>query len=146
MSDLQNQVMSIITDLENGINRESCTECNGTLEKLDDLTTASNAALNLAPNGTGTSDFCPECGEHCTDTLSGFDYIGDALEIDYTVTSSKAFKGASLLVAFGGPNIWIHAKDGCGIVEGHWWGESIQCSYTTDAMDIHGAASELFEC
>ena len=125
MSDLQNQVMSIITDLENGINRESCTECNGTLEK---------------------SDFCPECGKHCTDTLSGFDYIGDALEINYTVTSSKAFKGASFLVAFGGPNIWIHAKDGCGIVEGHWWGESIRCSYTTDAMDIHGAASELFEC
>ena len=125
MSDLKNQVMSISADFENGLNRESCNECSSTLEK---------------------SDFCPECGEHCSDTLSGFDYISDALDIEYTVTSSKEYKGASLLVAFGGPNIWIHAKDGCGIVEGHWWGESIRCSYTTDAMDIHGAASELFEC
>lgn len=120
---IQSQVLSIVADLENGARCESCTECGADL---------------------GKSSFCPECEAHNPDTLSGFDYIADALDINWILDSNREFKGARILVAFGGPNIWIDTYTQT--VEGTWWTESFRASYTNDEMDIEGACAELFEC
>lgn len=122
-NDIKSQVLSIVRDIEQGRQCESCTECGADL---------------------GKSSFCPECEAGNPDTLSGFDYIADVLDINWILDSNRAFKGARLLVAFGGPNIWIDtAKQ---TVEGHWWGDSYTASYSRDEMDIEGACSEWFGC
>ena len=120
---IQSQVLSIVADLENGARCESCVDCGADL---------------------GKSSFCPECEAHNPDTLSGFDYIADALDINWILDSAREFKGARILVAFGGPNIWIDTDKQT--VEGTWWNESFTVSYSNDEMDIKGACAELFEC
>jgi hypothetical protein len=121
--DLKQHVLSIVSDIENGRPCESCTDCGATL---------------------GKSSFCPECETRNPDTLSGFDYIQDVLDINWVLDNHRKYKGARLLVAFGGPNIWINTDTQT--VEGHWWGDSFTVSYSRDEMDINGACSELFNC
>jgi len=76
--------------------------------------------------------------------LSAFDYLQDVLDIEYIVSSKKEYLGARILVAFGGPNIWINTRTKQ--VEGYWWGDSCIMSYDQDAMDLDGALSELYNC
>lgn len=78
------------------------------------------------------------------DFASGFDYLEDALDIQYIVNGDKQFLGARILVAFGGPNIWINTQTKT--VEGYWWGESKFASYHNDEMDVEGAVEELWNC
>ena len=122
-SSVKSHVLSIIADIEQGRQCESCTECGADL---------------------GKSSFCPECETRNPDILSGFDYIADVLDVNWILDSHREFKGARLLVAFGGPNIWINTDTQT--VEGHWWGESFTASYSRDEMDIEGACSEWFGC
>jgi len=83
-------------------------------------------------------DDAPYCAD---DIVTGFDYICDALDIEYRVSNTRTFIGAHVLVAFGGPNIWINTQTDT--VEGHWWGDSYSASYT-DTMNIGDAAEELY--
>ena len=114
---LKEQVLSIINDIENGV-----------------LVTQQDIDDGYHDDGQY------EAG----DMLGGFDYIKDLLDINYTLDSERQYKGARILVAFGGPNIWIDTAKNT--VEGYWWGESYTDSFTEDAMDIHGTCDELFNC
>jgi hypothetical protein len=76
--------------------------------------------------------------------IGGLDYLMDALDIQYIVNGESEYLGARVLVAFGGPNIWIDTSRQ--LVEGYWWGDSFTASYNNDEMDIDGALSELWEC
>jgi len=75
--------------------------------------------------------------------LSAFDYLQSALDIEYIVNSKREYLGARVLVAFGGPNIWINTRTGT--VDGHWWGDSATASFT-DAIGLDDALSELYNC
>ncbi len=76
--------------------------------------------------------------------MTAFDYLQDALDIEYIVASDrKTYLGARVLVAFGGPNIWINTRTK--IVEGHWWGDSYTEAYT-DNIGLDEALEELFNC
>ena len=118
--DVKAHVLSIVSDLENGRPCESCTEC--------------GANLNDAPT-------CPEC-ETENENLSGFDYVADVLDVNWVLDQNRVFKGARLLVSFGGPNIWVDTDNQT--VEGHWWGDSFSASYNRDAMDVEGACAEWY--
>lgn len=76
--------------------------------------------------------------------MSAFDYLQDALDIEYVVSSKKEYLGARVLVAFGGPNIWINTRTKQ--VEGYWWGESFIMSYHEDAIGLDEALETLFSC
>jgi hypothetical protein len=76
--------------------------------------------------------------------FSAFDYLQDVLDIEYIINSKKEYLGARILVAFGGPNIWINTRTKQ--VEGYWWGDSCVMSYDNDEMDLDGALSELYNC
>lgn len=78
------------------------------------------------------------------DTFSAFDYLQDVLDIEYIVNSRKEYLGARVLVAFGGPNIWINTRTQQ--VEGYWWNDRCIMSYSRDEMDLDGALSELYNC
>jgi hypothetical protein len=75
--------------------------------------------------------------------MSAYDYLTDALDIEWLCGRDKTYLGARVLVAFGGPNIWINTRTNT--VEGHWWGESATASYT-DELDLDGALADLFAC
>jgi len=114
---LKEQVLSIINDIENGVEV--------TKEDIE-------------------SGLYDEDHYEVGDSIGAMDYIHDALDINYTLDSERQYKGARILVAFGGPNIWIDTAKNT--VEGYWWGESYTDSFTEDAMDIHGTCDELFNC
>ncbi len=76
--------------------------------------------------------------------FSAFDYLQDALDIEYIVASDrKTLLGARVLVAFGGPNIWVNTRTNT--VEGHWWGDSASATFT-DSIGLQEALEELFNC
>ena len=117
---LQTHVEQIASDLTNGIEYECCPDCGGDITKTCE---------------------CEDCGFDCA-VMSGFDYISDALDIQYIVNGDKEYIAARILVAFGGPNIWINTQTQT--VEGFWWGESAFASYRADTMGINEACEELW--
>ena len=54
---------------------------------------------------------------------SGYDYLSDVLDIDYIVNANKTYKGARVLIAFGGPNAWINTLTNQ--LEVAWWSEPV---------------------
>ena len=76
--------------------------------------------------------------------LTAFDYLQDALDIEYIVNSKGEYLGARVLVACGGPNIWINTRTKQ--VEGHWWENSCIMSYDRDEWDLDSALEELWTC
>ena len=78
-------------------------------------------------------------GEYTT----AFDYLQDALDIEYIVNGKGEYLGARVLVAFGGPNIWINTRTGT--VEGAWWSDRAEASFT-DNIGLDDALSELWAC
>ena len=77
------------------------------------------------------------------DIISGFDYLEDVYDIRYIIDSQGDFISARILVAFGGPNIWIDFETKT--VELYWWGDRATAYFHDDAMDVEGALRELWE-
>lgn len=76
--------------------------------------------------------------------FNAFDYLRDVLDIQWTVSSDKkTYIGARILVAFGGPNIWINTVTNK--VEGYWWADSCIMPYV-DNVGLNEALEELFYC
>ena len=76
--------------------------------------------------------------------IEGLDYLNDVLDIEYVVNSKKEYLGARVLVAFGGPNIWINTRTKQ--VEGYWWGDKSIQSYNNDVMNLDDALETLYNC
>lgn len=73
-----------------------------------------------------------------------YEYLEDVLDIEYIVNKNGDYLGSRILVAFGGPNIWINTRTKQ--VEGYWWGDSCVMSYSRDEMGIDEAVGELWAC
>ena len=68
------------------------------------------------------------------------DYFSDFYDIDYIVDSNKKYKACRVLVAFGGPNIYIDTWDGQ--VQLEWWGEHAEAHIPNDLCE---QIDEFFE-
>lgn len=75
--------------------------------------------------------------------MNAFDYLSDALDIEYIVNKDRDYLGARVLVAFGGPNIWVNTRTK--VVEGYWWGEYAKASFD-DGIDLDDALRTLWSC
>lgn len=73
-----------------------------------------------------------------------YEYLSDALDIQYIVSGKREYIGARVLVAFGGPNIWINTQTKT--VEGYWWGSKAFASYSQDALGLDEALETLWSC
>jgi hypothetical protein len=76
--------------------------------------------------------------------MDGLEYLSDALDIEYIVNGDREVLGARILVAFGGPNIWINTRTRQ--VEGYWWGDSCIMSYDNDEIGLDDAIQTLWSC
>jgi hypothetical protein len=73
-----------------------------------------------------------------------YDWLNDVLDIEFMIASDReTVLGARILVAFGGPNIWVNTRTN--EVEGYWWGESAKASFV-DNLGIGDAVADLFHC
>lgn len=70
------------------------------------------------------------------------DFLDDALSIEYTVDGHHKFLGAQVLVAFGGPTIWVDTRSD--LIEGSWGGDKVTIPFR-DVNDLHSQYEELFE-
>lgn len=87
---------------------------------------------------TGVYDFDPAYSDY-EEPCAG-DYLSDALEIE-TVKSREYYKGSIILVAFGGPNIWIDTR--WREVRGAWWGDRCTIPYRNDALGLDDWLEEI---
>ena len=73
---------------------------------------------------------------------NAFDYLEDALDFRWITSNEMEFLGARILVAFGGPNIWIDTfrKE----VEGFWWGSYAKAEIHSDPMGLNDALEDLY--
>ena len=73
------------------------------------------------------------------------DYFNDFYDVDYVVGSDKKYKACRVLVAFGGPNIYIDTWDGQ--VQLEWWGEHAEAHIPNDLCEqIDEFFEMLYEC
>jgi hypothetical protein len=75
--------------------------------------------------------------------MSAYDYLEDSLDIEYICNSQRECIGARILVAFGGPNIWVDTRNN--IVKGAWWDEHASQEFE-DNIGLNDAIIELFNC
>ena len=74
----------------------------------------------------------------------GFDYLSDALDFEWILNSDRTLKGARILVAFGGPNIWINTVTEQ--VEGYWYQDKVIMSYYRDELNLDDAIETIYGC
>ena len=78
--------------------------------------------------------------------VSLFDWLGDnEYDIEYTVGGDKEYRGVRIMIACGGPNIYINTKSGD--VELYWWNESARYPMSSDVVDmIDSIYEEIYNC
>ena len=78
--------------------------------------------------------------------VSWFDWLGDdEYDIEYTIGGDKEYRSVRIMIACGGPNIYINTKSGD--VELYWWGESARYPMSSDVVNmIDSMYEELFAC
>ena len=74
------------------------------------------------------------------------EWLGDGVyDVEYTIGSEKDYRGVRLMVACGGPNIYLNTrtKD----VELYWWSESARYPMSIDVVNyIDSIYEDLFAC
>ena len=138
MSDLQKHCDSIAEKLSNPPLVDINAPENGPLVDLHEVETRVNDEGEV--EYFYTDSFDDDAIE--TTPMSAYDYLNDVLNIEYRVNGKAEYLSGEVLVAFGGPNIWIDTKTNT--VNGAWWGDKASSPFE-DTMDIDGALSELWE-
>ena len=72
---------------------------------------------------------------------TGFDFLDDVYSIKWVVNQDKSYSGALLLVAGGGPNIWVNTEDKQ--VEGYWGGDKYIQPFS-DQIGLDDACENLY--
>ena len=106
---------------------------------------------------------CPECGDVVEDNelfcgcgqqvdlisgdweqLSLYDYFSDYLDIEYRCDSRREYRSCCIMVACGGPNIYIDTA--AKAVQLYWWTDRAKYPLSSDAVDAVDAwAAEYWE-
>ena len=70
-------------------------------------------------------------------------WMEDTYDIRYIVDREKRYLGAELLVAGGGPTIWVNLESM--YVEGYWGGDKVQEPFR-DNLGLDNYCEELYGC
>lgn len=123
----ENHVESIALELECYVNGDyyRCPECGQTVS---------------FPDGVGDKYRCPHCKNTADidvyEPLSIWDYLQDVYDVEYYIGGNRELRGVRVMVACGGPNIYIDSKRRK--VELYWWTERAEWpiySEVADALD-----------
>ena len=89
---------------------------------------------------TGNHDF--ELDED--QDLPGYLSSNQIMEVKYVLDDKLDYVGSQLLVAFGGPNIWIDTQHQQ--VKGYWYEDEVIKDYYKDSIYLDDHIKELYEC
>lgn len=82
-----------------------------------------------------------ESGEAC----DIYGYFNDALDYEFTISSSRDFLCVKVWVTLGGPNIWIDTKEKC--VKGAWGLDRAEVYLPSEVCDeIDCVFEDLYNC
>ena len=82
-----------------------------------------------------------ETGEKRTETAS--DWMERTYDIRYIVDREKRFMAAEILVAGGGPTVWVNLYTN--EVEGYWGGDRVTMAFT-DNLGLDDYCEEMYGC
>ena len=92
---------------------------------------------------------CPNCGddmeEYELEAVSVWYYFNDVFDIEYRVGSNREYRSVRIMVACGGPNIYIDTA--AHAVKLYWWTDFAEyglSSYTCEQIDQY--FEELYNC
>ena len=71
------------------------------------------------------------------------EWMEDVYEIEWITYGDHKYKAARLLVAGGGPNIWVNLQTNT--VDGYWWGDTCKIHFT-DNIGLDEYLEELHSC
>ena len=148
MTDNKKWCENIAKNLEAYHNGEvyRCPECGEEFSLYED---GNYESADTAADGIEKAT-CPSCGyvsedSNDFDQLSLYDYFDDCYDIEYRVGSDKQLRSVCIMVACGGPNIYIDT--GSKRVELYWWGDRAYYPIKSDVCDeIDSVFEEIFNC
>lgn len=74
-----------------------------------------------------------------------WDYFEDCYDIEYTCDAQKEYKAVRIMIACGGPNIYVNTRSGD--VELYWWTETARYPLAREVIEeIDGFFEEEFNC
>lgn len=89
------------------------------------------------PDNVGDKYRCPQCHNVADideyEQLSIWDYMSDILDIEYRCGSNREYRSCKIMVACGGPNIYIDTA--AAMVKLYWWTEYAEYPLSYDARD-----------
>ena len=71
------------------------------------------------------------------------DFMDHVYDIEWITHQDHTYKAARLLVAGGGPNIWVNLHTDT--VDGYWWGDHCKHSFD-DNIGLNDYLEELHSC
>ena len=79
-------------------------------------------------------------GDITASEQSAHEFMEGVYDIQWITNQDHKYQGARLLVAGGGPNIWVnmHTHE----VEGYWWGDHCKCPFV-DNLHLDEYLEEL---
>ena len=69
------------------------------------------------------------------------EWMEDVYDIEWITFNDHSYKAARLMVAGGGPNIWVNLLGNT--VDGYWWGDHCKCPFV-DNIGLDDYLSELY--
>lgn len=104
---------------------------------------------NETEEGPEYTTICPECDKeldtNALEQMTMFDYFNDCYNIEYRIDANGEYKSVELMVACGGPNIYVDTKTAT--VNLYWWGDSASWDFSRDTANaIDEAFEELWAC
>ena len=87
---------------------------------------------------------CKEIADSITfpkDHITASDWMEGVYDIRYIVDRDKRYYAAELMVAGGGPTIWVSLNEM--EVQGYWGGDRVTHSFT-DELDLDGYCQEMY--
>lgn len=113
---------------------------------------------------------CPECGDHCSmeesenenretiykcscgcetesepEQMTLYDFLEDIYDIEYRISGSGDFRSVQIMIACGGPNIYIDTASKQ--VELYWWSDRASYPISYDAANaLDDWAEEYYNC
>ena len=86
--------------------------------------------------------------KHIAETISTpledvHEWMNDVYDIEWITFNDHKYKAARLMVAGGGPNIWVNLQTGT--VDGYWWGDTCKVPFE-DNLGLDEYLEELHAC
>ena len=75
------------------------------------------------------------------DTAHG--WMEGVYNIEWITHQDKTYKSARLMVAGGGPSIWVNLQRN--VVRGYWWGDYCECPFA-DNIGLDDYCEEMYGC